>query len=135
MNKFFITAHSAASALSNGRAAYFTPEFVALNGGYVDTSIAYSIIKVESLANRWEKAVQIKATLFEKFMNSCNEPRVQDFIKGMSHNDMVILTRHYYSFNKLACCKHRVSHKPAHIHATILELVEFYQSFCYRCTD
>lgn len=135
MNKFFITACSAACALSKGRTAYFTPEFVALNGGYVDTSIAYSIIKVESLANRWEKAVQIKAALFEKFMHSCNEPRVQDFIKGMSHNDIVILTRHYYSFNKLACCKHRVSHKPAHIHATILELVEFYQSFCYRYPD
>lgn len=135
MNKFFITACSAASALSKGHAAYFTPEFVALNGGYVDTSIAYSIIKVESLANRWEKAVQIKAELFEKFMHSCNEPRVQDFIEGMSHDDIVILTRHYYSFNKLACCKHRVSHKPAHIHATILELVEFYQSFCYRYPD
>lgn len=135
MNKFFITARSAACALSNGSTAYFTPQFVALNGGYVDTSIAYSIIKVESLANRWEKAVQVKATLFEKFMQACNEPRVQDFIKGMSHNDIVILTRHYYSFNKIACCKHRVSHKPAHIHATILELVEFYQSFCYRCPD
>ena len=135
MNKFFITACNAARALRNGYATYFTPKWVAYNGGFVNTSAPYFTIQMDSLANRWEKAVQIKASLFEECMQACNEPRVQDFIKGMSHNDIVILTRHYYSFNKIACCKHRVSHKPAHIHATILELVEFYQSFCYRCPD
>ena len=135
MNKFFITACSAARALSTNYTTYFTPKWVAYNGGFVDTSKPYYVMQMDSLANRWEKAVQIKAALFEKFMHSCDEPRVQDFIKGMSHDDIVILTRHYYSYNKIACCKHRVSHKPAHIHATILELVEFYQSFCYRCPD